>query len=137
MLFYLLTGKDVDESCFFLPLLHTDYGKNITFGRNVFLNTGCTFQDLGGVTISDASQIGQNVILFTLNRGLAHEQRDTNYPSSIVIGRNVWIGANATVLLGVTVGDDEIIAAGAVVTRNVPEKAVVAGVPARVIKLIA
>jgi acetyltransferase-like isoleucine patch superfamily enzyme len=79
----------------------------------------------------------ERVILCTLNRGLAHEQRNTNYPSSIVIGRNIWIGANATVLPGVIVGDDEIIAAGAVVTRNVPEKAVGAGIPAKVIKMIA
>ena len=135
-LFSRLTGKDVDESCFFFPPFYTDCGKNITFGKNVFLNTGCTFQDLGGVTIGDASQIGQNVTLCTLNHGLAPEQRNTIYPSPIVIGRNVWIGANATVLPGVTVGDDSIIAAGAVVTRNVPEKTVVAGVPARVIKMI-
>lgn len=135
-LFSRLTGKDVDESCFFFPPFYTDCGKNITFGKNVFLNTGCTFQDLGGVTIGDASQIGQNVTLCTLNHGLAPEQRNTIYPSPIVIGRNVWIGANATVLPGVTVGDDAIIAAGAVVTSNVPEKTVVAGVPARVVKMI-
>ena len=96
-LFSRLTGKDVDESCFFFPPFYTDCGKNITFGKNVFLNTGCTFQDLGGVTIGDASQIGQNVTLCTLNHGLAPEQRNTIYPSPIVIGRNVWIGANATV----------------------------------------
>ena len=70
-LFSLLTGKDVDESCFFFPPFYTDCGKNITFGKNVFLNTGCTFQDLGGVTIGDATQIGQNVTLCTLNHGLA------------------------------------------------------------------
>ena len=136
-LFSQLTGKEVDESCFFFPPFYTDCGSNITFGKNVFLNTGCTFQDLGGVTIGDASQIGQNVTLCTLNHGLEPEQRSTIYPSPIVIGKNVWIGANATVLPGVTVGDDAIIAAGAVVTRDVPEKAVVAGVPARVIKMVA
>ena len=135
-LFSKLTGKEVDESCFIFPPFYTDCGRNITFGKNVFLNTGCTFQDLGGVTIGDASQIGQNVTLCTLNHGLAPEQRGTIYPSPIIIGRNVWIGANATVLPGVTVGDDAIIAAGAVVTRDVPEKAVVAGVPAKVIKMV-
>jgi len=136
-LFSQLTEKEIDESCFFFPPFYTDCGKNITFGKNVFLNTGCTFQDLGGITIGDASQIGQSVTLCTLNHGQAPEQRNTIYPSPIVIGRNVWIGANATVLPGVTVGDDAIIAAGAVVTKDVPEKAVVAGVPARVIKMVA
>lgn len=136
-LFSRLTGKAVDESCFFFPPFYTDCGKNITFGKNVFLNTGCTFQDFGGITIGDASQIGQNVTLCTLNHGLPPEQRNTIYPSPIVIGRNVWIGANATVLPGVTVGDDAIIAAGAVVTKDVPAKAVVGGVPARVIKMVA
>jgi acetyltransferase-like isoleucine patch superfamily enzyme len=136
-LFSQLTEKEIDESCFFFPPFYTDCGKNITFGKNVFLNTGCTFQDLGGITIGDASQIGQNVTFCTLNHGLAPEQRNTIYPSPIVIGRNVWMCANATVLPGVTLGDDAIVAAGAVVTKDVPGKAVVAGVPARVIKMIA
>jgi len=102
----------------------------------VFFNMGCTFQDLGGISIGDGAQIGHNVTLCTLNHGLAPEERQTIFPSPIVIGKNVWIGAGASVLPGVTVGDNAIIAAGAVVSRNVPENAVVAGVPARVIRMV-
>lgn len=135
-LFSELTEKPIDESCFFFPPFYTDYGRNITLGKNVFLNTGYTFQDLGGITIGDASQLGPNVTLCTLNHGIPPEQRNTIFPLPIVIGRNVWIGANATVLPGVTVGDDAIISAGAMVTRDVPQKAVVAGIPARIVKML-
>lgn len=133
-LFSKLTAKDVDETCFMFPPFYTDFGQNITFGKNVFLNTGCTFQDLGGITIGDASQIGQNVTLCTLNHGLAPEMRNTIYPKPIHIGKNVWIGANALVLPGVTIGDNAVIAAGAVVTKDVPADTVVGGNPATFMK---
>ncbi len=135
-LFSRLTGKDIDDSFFCFPPFYTDCGKNITIGKNVFFNTGCTFQDCGGITIGDGSQIGQNVVLCTLNHGIAPEKRHTLYPAPVVIGKNVWIGANATVLPGVTVGDNAIIAASAVVTKDVHPNTVVAGVPAKVIKFI-
>ena len=135
-LFSRLTGKDIDESFFMFPPFYTDFGKNITIGKNVFFNTGCTFQDRGGITIGDGTQIGQNVVLVTLNHGAVPEKRHITYPFPIVIGENVWIGANATILPGVAIGDNAIIAAGAVVTKHVPENAVVAGVPAKVIKMI-
>ena len=135
-LFSQLTGKDVDESFFMFPPFYTDFGKNITIGKNVFFNTGCTFQDRGGITIGDGTQIGQNVVLVTLNHGIAPEKRHITYPFPIVIGQNVWIGANATILPGVTIGRNAIIAASAVVSKDVPENAVVAGVPAKVIKMI-
>lgn len=80
--------------------------------------------------------IGHNVVLATLNHGFAPEERSTTYPAPIVIGKNVWLGANVTVLLGVTIGDHAIVAAGAVVTKDVPENTVVGGVPAKVIKMI-
>jgi len=135
-LFSQLTGKDIDESCFMFPPFYTDFGKNITIGKNVFFNTGCTFQDRGGITIGDGTQIGQNVVVVTLNHGVAPEKRHITYPFPIVIGENVWIGANATILPGVTISDNAIIGAGALVTKNVPESSVVAGVPAKVIKMI-
>jgi acetyltransferase-like isoleucine patch superfamily enzyme len=121
------------------PSIHpfyTDFGKNITIGKNVFFNTGCTFQDRGGITIDDGEQIGQNVVLSTLNHGIVPDKRGITYPFPIVIGKNVWISANATVVPGVTVGDNAIIAAGAVVTKDVPANAVVAGVLAKVIKMV-
>lgn len=135
-LFSQLTGKTIDESFFMFPPFYTDFGKNITIGKNVFFNTGCTFQDRGGITIGDGTQIGQNVMLCTLNHGIAAEARHITYPFPIVIGKNVWIGANAMVVPGVSIGDNAVIAAGAVVTKDVPENSVVAGVPAKVIKMI-
>lgn len=135
-LFSRLIGKDVDDSFFLFPPFYTDFGKNITVGKDVFFNTGCTFQDCGGITIGDGSQIGQNVVLCTFNHGIDPKERHTLYPAPIVIGQNVWIGANATVVPGVTIGDNAVIGAGAVVTKNVPKNTVVAGVPAKVIKMI-
>lgn len=131
-----LIGKPVDASfSMFLPF-YTDCGKNITIGKNVFINSGCRFQDQGGITLEDGVLIGHNVVLATLNHGFAPEERSSTYPAPIVIGKNVWIGANATVLPGVTIGANSIIAAGAVVTKDVPENVTVGGVPAKVIKTI-
>lgn len=135
-LFEQLTEKKVDESFCFFPPFYTDCGKNITIGKNVFLNSGCKFQDQGGITIEDSAMLGHNVVLATLNHSLEPSQRRNMCPSPIHIGKNVWIGANATVLPGVTIGDGAVIAAGAVVSKNVPENAVAAGVPAKVIKII-
>jgi acetyltransferase-like isoleucine patch superfamily enzyme len=118
------------------PPFNTDFGKNITIGKSVFINSGCKFQDQGGITIGDGSLIGHNVVLATLNHGFAPNDRSTTYPSPIVIGKNVWVGSNATILPGVIVGDNAIIAAGAVVTKDVPMNTVVGGVPAKAIKTI-
>lgn len=135
-LFSQLTGKAVDDDFFLFPPFYTDFGKNITVGKCVFLNTGCTFQDRGGIIIGDGTQIGQNVTLVTLNHGSVPETRHTTYPAPIVIEENVWIGANVTVLPGVTIGRNAIIAAGAVVTKNVPANTVAGGVPAKTLKCI-
>jgi acetyltransferase-like isoleucine patch superfamily enzyme len=129
-----LTGAKVDSSFVCFPPFYTDFGKNITIEKNVFFNTGCSFQDRGGIHIGDGSLIGINVTIATLNHGLPLETRNTTYASPVTIGKNVWIGSNATILPGVTVGDNSVIAAGAVVTKDVPENMVVAGVPARVVK---
>lgn len=131
-----LTGNKVDSSFMLFPPFYTDFGKNITIGKNVFFNTGCSFQDRGGITIGDGTMIGMNVTIATLNHGLPLETRNTTYPSPVVIGENVWIGSNATILPGVTIGNNAVVAAGAVVTKDVPEDTVVAGVPAKVIKKI-
>lgn len=131
-----LIGKDLDDSFFMFPPFYTDFGKNTTIGKNVFINTGCTFQDRGGITLGDGTQIGQNVVLCTLNHGIGANDRHITYPFPIVIGKNVWIGANSTILPGVTIGENAIVAAGAVVSKDVPANAVVAGVPAKLIKMI-
>lgn len=131
-----LMGKTVDESFMVFPPFYTDCGKNITLGKNVFFNSGCRFQDQGGITIGDGSLIGHNAVLATLNHGLQPDDRQTTYPAPIVIGKNVWLGSNVTVVAGVTIGDNAVVAAGAVVTKDVPANSVVGGVPAKLIKTI-
>lgn len=135
-LFSELTGKPIDETFGMFPPFYTDCGKNITVGKNVFINSGCRFRDQGGITIGDGSLIGHNVVLATLNHGLSPDERHDLFPAPIHIGKNVWLGANVTVLPGVTIGDNAVIAAGAVVTKDVPADAVMAGVPAKEIRTI-
>ncbi|WP_286031254.1 sugar O-acetyltransferase [Phocaeicola coprophilus] len=135
-LFARLFGKPVDSSFRVFPPFYTDFGKNITVGKNVFINACCHFQDQGGITLGDNCLVGHNVVFATLNHGFAPEERQSMLPAPIVVGRNVWIGSNSTILQGVTIGDNSIIAAGSVVTKDVPANAIVAGVPARFIRSI-
>lgn len=135
-LFSQVIGKEVDASFGLFPPFYTDFGKNIAVGKNVFINSGCRFQDQGGITIGDGVFIGHNVVLATLNHALDPSHRGTTIPAPISIGKNAWLGANATILPGVTIGDGAIVAAGAVVTRDVPANVIVGGVPARIIKAI-
>lgn len=135
-LFTRLFGKPVDPSFRVFPPFYTDFGKNITVGKNVFINACCHFQDQGGITLGDNCLVGHNVVFATLNHGFAPEERQSMLPAPIVVGRNVWIGSNSTILPGVTIGDNSIIAAGSVVTKDVPANAIVAGVPARFIRSI-
>ena len=118
------------------PPFYTDCGKNINIGKNVFINSCCCFQDQGGITIGDGVLIGHKAVFATLDHTFIPEKRDSMIPKPIVIGKNVWIGANVTILGGVTIGDNSIIAAGAVVNKDIPPDSVAAGVPARVIKSI-
>lgn len=135
-LFSELTGKQVDETFGLFPPFYTDFGRNITVGKNVFINACCNFQDQGGISIGDGSLIGHKVVLATLNHGFEPDDRGSLYPAPIVIGRNVWIGASATILPGVSIGDNAIIAAGAVVSKDVEANTVVGGIPAKFIKKI-
>ena len=129
-----LFGYKVPSSLRVFPPFYTDYGKNIIIGEGVFINACCHFQDHGGVTIGDGCQIGHNVVFATLNHGTAPEDRGAMYPAPIRLGKNVWVGSNSTILRGVTVGDNAIIAAGSVVTKDVAANTVVGGVPARHIR---
>ena len=131
-----LFGYKVPESLRVFPPFYSDFGKNIHVGENVFINACCHFQDHGGVTIGDGCQIGHNVVFATLNHGLQPEERGITYPAPIVLGKNVWVGSNSTILQGVTIGDNAVIAAGAVVTKDVEAGTIVGGVPARFIKRI-
>lgn len=131
-----LTGRPVDPSFRLFPPFHTDCGKNIRIGKNVFVNACCCFQDQGGISLGDGALIGHRVTLATLNHGETADTRGDLRPAPIVIGKNAWLGANVTVVPGVTIGDGAIVAAGAVVTRDVAPMTVVAGVPARALRRV-
>lgn len=133
-LFSILIGKQVDASFNFFPPFYTDCGKNISIGKNVFINSSCHFQDQGRISIGDDTLIGHQVVLATLNHDLHPTNRKSMIPAPITIGKNVWIGSNSTILPGVTIGDHAVIAAGSVVTKDVLPNTVVAGVPAKPIK---
>lgn len=135
-LFSRLIGKPVGEGFGLFPPFYADFGKNITVGKNVFINSDCKFQDQGGIFIDDGALIGHGVVLATLNHDLDPEKRQQLHPAPIHIGKGVWIGANATVTQGVTIGDNSVVAAGAVVNKDVPANTIVGGVPAKVIRKI-
>lgn len=135
-LFFELIGQECDETFGLFPPFSTDYGMNIKLGKRVFINSGCCFQDQGGIEIGDDCLIGQQVVIATLNHDSDPEKRGNMFPAPVKLGNKVWVGAHATILPGVTIGDGAIVAAGAVVTKDVPAYAVVAGVPAKIIKTI-
>lgn len=136
-LFSQLICKPVDESFLLIPPFYTAGGDEIRVGRNVFVNQNCTFYDLGGLDIADDVMIGPNVNIITTSHSLdPSERRAVTIGKPIVIGRNVWIAAAATIIGGVTIGENSVVAAGAVVTRDVPANTLVGGNPARVIRPI-
>lgn len=135
-IFSKLTGKEVDKTFRLFPPFYTDCGKNITIGKNVFINACCKFQDQGGIKIGDGVLIGHNVTLATLNHDERPEYRQNIYPKPIKIGNNVWIGSNATILGGVSIGDGAIIGANAVVTKDISKNSVAVGIPAKIIRKI-
>lgn len=135
-LFFELIGKQYDQTFGLFPPFSTDYGLNIKLGKRVFINSGCCFQDQGGIEIGDDVLIGQQVVIATLNHDLDPDRRGNMLSAPVKIGNKVWIGAHVTILPGVTIGDGAVIAAGAVVTKDVPANTVAAGVPAKIIKTI-
>lgn len=135
-LFGEITGQEMDGKFTLFPPFYTDFGRNTHVGRNVFINSGCHFQDQGGIFIGDGCLIGHCVVMATLNHNRLPAKRQNLCHKPIRIGNGVWIGANVTITAGVTVGDNAIIAAGAVVTKDVPADTVAGGVPARIIKSI-
>jgi acetyltransferase-like isoleucine patch superfamily enzyme len=136
-LFSELIGKQVDQSFSLIPPFYTAGGDEIRVGRNVFVNQNCTFYDLGGLDIADDVMIGPNVSIITAGHPLEPSQRRAvTIGKPIVIERNVWVAAGATIIGGVTVGANSVVAAGSVVTKDVPPNTLVGGNPARVIRSI-
>jgi acetyltransferase-like isoleucine patch superfamily enzyme len=129
-----LTGTVVDESVTVFPPFHSEFGKNLHLGKDVFINLGCRFQDTGGITIGDGTLIGHGSTLTTLNHAIDPARRADMRPAPVVIGRHVWLGAGVTVVPGVTIGDGAVIGAGSVVTKDVAADTIAAGVPARFIR---
>jgi acetyltransferase-like isoleucine patch superfamily enzyme len=131
-----ITGSEIDESVAVFTPLYINYGKNTKIGKNVFINFDCVFLDLGGITIEDNVLIAPKVSLLSEGHPVAPHQRQSLVPGRILIKKNAWIGAGATILPGVTIGENAVVAAGAVVSKNVPANTVVGGVPAKIIKSI-
>jgi acetyltransferase-like isoleucine patch superfamily enzyme len=131
-----IIGSQIDKSTMIFVPFYTNFGRHIWLGKNIFINHACTFLDLGGITIEDDVQIGPKVNLITENHPVQPSKRKLLDLKSIHVKRNVWIGAAATILPGVTIGENAIVAAGAVVNKDVPSNSIVAGVPAKVLKTI-
>jgi len=129
-----IIGEEIDESTTIFTPFHTNFGRHIRLGRNVFINHACSFLDLGGITIEDEVMVGPRVNITSENHPVEVADRKTMVPGEVVIKRNAWIGAAASIMPGVTIGENAVVAAGAVVTKDVPENIIVAGVPAKVVK---
>jgi acetyltransferase-like isoleucine patch superfamily enzyme len=127
-------GTEIDDSTIVFAPFFTNFGAFIKMGKNVFVNHACTFLDMGGITLEDNVLVGPKVNLITENHPMDPENRKSLVCSPIVVKRNAWIGAAATILPGVTIGENSVVAAGAVVTKDVPANTIVAGIPARAIK---
>ena len=130
-----LIGKSVGESFTLIPPFYADYGLNITVGRAVFIGYECAFTGHAAIDIADQVMIAHKVNLVTAGHPVEPDKRRTYITAEpITIETNVWIGAAATILPGVNIGADAVVAAGAVVTHDVPPATLVAGVPARGIR---
>ena len=131
-----ITGTEIDESSAIFPPFHVNYGKHTKIGKNVFINFDCVFLDFGGITIEDRVFIAPKVSLLTEGHPISAENRHSLTVAPIHIKKNAWIGANATIMQGVTIGENAIVAAGAVVTKDVPDRTAVGGIPAKIIKTL-
>ncbi|WP_140486010.1 DapH/DapD/GlmU-related protein [Flavobacterium sp. GSA192] len=131
-----ITETEIDESVTVFTPLHINYGKHIKIGKNVFINFDSVFLDLGGITIEDNVLIAPKVSLLTEGHPTSIEDRHSLIPKPIYIKKNAWIGANSTILSGVTIGENAVVAAGAVVSEDVPDNTIVGGIPAKFIKNI-
>lgn len=131
-----ITASEIDESVAVFTPLYINYGKHTRIGKNVFINFDCVFLDLGGITIEDNVLLAPKVSLLSEAHPISPEERHSLVPKPIHIKRNAWIGANATILQGVTIGENSVVAAGSVVSKDVPDNTIVGGTPAKIIKTI-
>ncbi len=131
-----LLGKS--EGAWINPPFYCDYGKNIEVGKNFFANYNCTILDVAKVKIGDNCQMAPNAAIYTAGHPIHPDTRNTQYEygKEVVIGNNVWIGGNAVICPGVHIGDNVVIGAGSVVTKDIPDWSVASGNPCRVIRRI-
>lgn len=129
---------EVGENFFFLEPVSFVAGRNIFFGDNVFLNANVSFIDVAPIRIGDHAMIAPGCVLTTVDhpKSPATRRGFTSFAAPITVGRDVWIGANCTILPGVTIGNNVIVGANSVVNRDVPDNCVVAGAPIRLIREI-
>lgn len=135
-IFSKLINKPVDASFTLFPPFTTDCGLNIKIGKNVFINSNCSFQDQGKIYIGNNVFIGHHVVIATINHGLYYEDRDNMFLKEVVIEDNVWIGSNTTILPGVKIGKNSIVGAGSLVNKDVLPDSIYVGNPAKFLKKI-
>ena len=131
-----LTKEKIDDTVTINVPFQTDFGRHIHFGKHIYVNKDVFMVDLGGIFIEDDVLIGPRAKLISVNHPLKPADRHKLELKSVTIKKNAWIGADATILPGVTVGENAVVAAGAIVSKDVPANTVVAGVPAKVINII-
>ncbi|OJG52093.1 hypothetical protein RV06_GL001108 [Enterococcus haemoperoxidus] len=131
-----ITSQKIDPSVKISQPFYTDFGKHITFGKDIFINQNVTFVDLGGITIEDQVLIGPGSRLITVNHLISPKKRRGIKVEPIYIKKNAWLGANVTILPGITIGKNSIVAADSTVTKDVPDNVIVVGSPAKVVRKI-
>eukprot|EP00511_Aplanochytrium_stocchinoi_P006220 CAMPEP_0204837562 /NCGR_PEP_ID=MMETSP1346-20131115/28272_1 /ASSEMBLY_ACC=CAM_ASM_000771 /TAXON_ID=215587 /ORGANISM="Aplanochytrium stocchinoi, Strain GSBS06" /LENGTH=286 /DNA_ID=CAMNT_0051973073 /DNA_START=42 /DNA_END=902 /DNA_ORIENTATION=- len=117
--------------------VYVDYGLNIEVGKNFYANFGCVLLDCAKIHIGDNVMLAPNVQLYTAGHPTDYvERRSVEFAQPITIGNDVWIGGGSIVLPGVSIGDRTIVAAGSVVTKNIPSDVIIAGIPAKIVRFI-
>lgn len=130
---------EIGENCYIEPPFHANFGgKHVHFGKNIYANFNLTMVDDGHIYVGDSTMFAPGVIVATAGHPILPELRETvyQYNMPVHIGKNCWIGAGAIILPGVTIGDQVVVGAGSVVTKDLPSNVVAVGNPCRVIREI-
>jgi len=130
---------EIGENCYIEPPLHANWaGKHVHFGNNIYANFGLTLVDDTHIYVGDCCMFGPNVVIATAGHPILPELREKayQYNSPVHIGNNVWIGAGALIMPGITIGDNSVIGAGSVVTKDIPANVIAVGDPAKVLREI-
>ncbi|GGC80171.1 DapH/DapD/GlmU-related protein [Enterococcus wangshanyuanii] len=131
-----ITGRPIEASVIVSQPFYTDFGRHIIFGKDIFINKNVTFVDLGGITIEDNVLIGPDSRILTVNHLIDPKKRRGVTVAPVVIKKNAWIGANVSIMPGITIGENAIVAADSTVTKDVPKNAIVVGSPAKIARMI-